>query len=82
MLILITDGRQSIDPGYTPLGLAVKPLQAQRVKILAVGIGKSIDKKELTSLTGNADDVLTVETFEEIDRLQRQLVSKTCQVRN
>lgn len=79
VLILITDGRQSRDPGYIPLEEAIKPLRTENVTILAVGIGRSIDERELRLLTGSTESVLLVQSFEALSGLVRQLVSKSCQ---
>ena len=78
VLILVSDGRQSKDPGYYPLPTAIKPLQAQRVKILAVGFGDNVNTSDLKVITGSNDHILSEQETGNIDRLQRELVSKAC----
>lgn len=79
VMILITDGRQSRDPGYLSLNEAIKPLRAQNITILAVGIGGSVDERELRVLTGNTENVFLVQSFGELPSLERRLVSRSCQ---
>ena len=78
VLILVSDGRQSKDPGYYPLATAIKPLQAQRVKVLAVGFGDNVNTRDLKVITGSNDRILSEQETGNIDRLQRELVSKAC----
>lgn len=76
----MSDGRQSEDPGHTPLSRAIKPLQGQRVKVLAVAFGGKVSTKNLEIITGSSDNILPEKEFDDIDRLQRELVSKTCKI--
>lgn len=80
VLILVSDGRQSEDPGYYPLATAVKPLQAQRVRIVGVGFGDSVDVENLKEITGSKDRILLDQEINDIDRLQMELVSKACEI--
>lgn len=79
-MVLVSDGRQSKDPGYYPLATAVKPLQAQRVKVIAVGFGENVNSKDLKIVTGSSDHILSEQETDNIERLQRELVSKACEV--
>ena len=74
----MSDGRQSKDPDSRPLKIAVKPLTGQRVKMIAVGFGDNVHTEDLTTLTGSADNILAEKVIGNIDRLQRELVSKAC----
>lgn len=74
----MSDGRQSKDPGHVPLSRAVKPLQGQRVKVIAVGFGDNVHTKDLEIVTGSIDNILSEKEFDDIDRLQKELVSKAC----
>ena len=80
VLILVSDGRQSEDPGYYPLATAVKPLQAQRVRIVSVGFGDSVGVENLKEITGSKDRILLDQEINDIDRLQMELVSKACEI--
>ena len=76
----MSDGRQSMDPGYTPLIRAVKPLQGQRVKIIAVGFGDRVNRKDLETLTGSANNIFTEKDSLDIDKLQEEVASKVCKI--
>lgn len=70
VLLLITDGRQSNDPGSIDLVDAVRPLRDQSIKVIVVGIGDDVDKDELRSIVQNPlDDLFLVESFEDLARL-------------
>jgi len=70
VLLLITDGRQSNDPGAIELVDAVPPLRDQSIKVIVVGIGDDVDKDELRSIVQNpVDDLFLVESFEDLTRL-------------
>lgn len=79
-MVLVSDGRQSKDPGYHPLSRAVKPLQGQRVKVLAVAFGDNVNTEDLKTVTGTTDNILAEKAFNDLDRLQRDLVAKACKI--
>ena len=76
----MSDGRQSKDPDSLSLVSAVKPLRGQRVKVLAVGFGENVNTQDLTIVTGSADNILSEKAVDDVDKLQRELVSKACKI--
>lgn len=76
----MSDGRQSRDPGYTPLIRAVKPLQDQGVKILAIGFGDRVNRKDLEILTGSVNNIFAAKDNRDIDKLQEEVASKVCKI--
>lgn len=76
----MSDGRQSRDPGYTPLIRAVKPLHDQGVKILAIGFGGRVNRKDLEILTGNVNNIFAENDNRDIDKLQEEVASQVCKI--
>ena len=74
-LVLITDGRQSGDPDSLPLSEAVKKLRNKKIKIVFVGIGADVDRRELKLL---ADDVFFVPSFQHLKQLESKIKSILC----
>ncbi|XP_032218274.2 uncharacterized protein LOC116601510 isoform X2 [Nematostella vectensis] len=79
VLVLLSDGRQSRDPGYTPLDQAIKPLIRENIAIRAVGIGKEIDERALQTLVSNRNDyIFRVGSFDALSKLHRSLSQSIC----
>lgn len=65
---MITDGQQTVDKGpYTPLKAASEGLQAQGVKIYALGIGKAVNLAELTAIASNFKYVFRADSFKDLE---------------
>lgn len=79
VLLLITDGRQSKDIQSMQLNSAVLPLRRQGVNVIAIGIGRSIDPRELRLLAGDPDNVLVSKSFEDLNRFVKRIIAKSCQ---
>lgn len=77
---MITDGRQSKDPGYIPVNQSMVPIRIKGIKTLTVGIGKDIDLTELKLITGDNKNVLIVGAFNELEGIVRGLVARSCSV--
>lgn len=78
-MVFLTDGRQSSDPGVTPLEEAVKPLIAQNVKIIVVGIGQEIDRRQLNILAnGQGRDITQIGSFDDLDKLKKSFSQTIC----
>ncbi|XP_048579525.1 collagen alpha-3(VI) chain isoform X4 [Nematostella vectensis] len=78
ILILITDGVQSKDPGYIPVSQAMHPIREAGISSLAVGIGKSIDFAELNQIAADANHVFIVGAFDELQGIVQGLVTRSC----
>ena len=79
VLLLITDGRQSRDNDAVPLDTAVLPLRRQGVNVVVVGIGRSIDPRELRLLAGDPNNVVVSKSFEDLNRFVKRLIAKSCE---
>ena len=79
-MVILTDGRQSQDPGSVPLKDAVRPLKQQGVRIYVVAVSSELDLKELYELTEKEEDVFTVIDFDDLAKMSNDTVQKICRV--
>ncbi|XP_076443657.1 matrilin-1-like isoform X2 [Babylonia areolata] len=78
VVILMTDG-QSRDPGSTVA--EAQKLRRQGVRVVALGVGESVDEQELQGVTGD-NEVVKVGDFTSLLNHTRQLASRACGVRD
>lgn len=76
--VLLTEGHQTRTFDAIPLRYAVEPLRRRRVNVFAVGIGKDVRYNELRSVTSSDQNVLLVETFDDLARIGEELSDKIC----
>ena len=65
-LVVVTDGKQPL--GRNPLGDAAKPLYQIGVKVIVVGAGENVNKRELGKLTSKPDNLFYSRTFDVLVR--------------
>ena len=75
-MVILTDGRQSQDPGSIPLKDAVQ----QGVRIYVVAVSSDLDPKELYKLTEKEEDVFTVIDFDDLAKMANDTAQKICHV--
>lgn len=75
---VLTDGRQTPDPDAVPLDLASEKLRRAGVHVIAVGIGRNVDKTELQLLTEKDKDVYITASFEELLSKVGRFTKSTC----
>ena len=81
-MIVVTDGKQTRDRGaFTPLTEASAPLKALKIKIYALGVGKSVDTNELQQIASSPDLVLTATSFKTLDEKLVDLRTAGCKGR-
>ena len=67
VLILMTDGTQSQDADAEDPNRIASEIRNKGIKLVIIGIGTGVDKKELLKLGGNhKEDIFTASTFEEL----------------
>ena len=65
--MVITDGKQTTDRGpYTPLQLVSSRLRNKGAAVFALGIGLSVDSSELEQIASSPENVITIDSFEEL----------------
>ena len=73
--IVLTDGR-SKNPRMT--ALEAGRLKSKGVKMIAIGVGRSVDDTELRSIASNAKNVFKVDTYGALEHILRSLDFVTC----
>lgn len=74
VLVLLTDGTQTQDPGNEKPGDVADELRDLGISIFTVGIGAGVQKQELLKISGGHDQSFTVSSFKEL--LNEKLVEK------
>ena len=77
-LVLLTDGTQTPAPDSIPLERAVTPLKSKKVARLALGIGDKISTAELRKVVDEDDDVMTVDSYDDLLSSLHLLSKKIC----
>ena len=79
VMIILTDGKQTVTNDSKTLDVAVRPLLEKNVTVFAVGVGKAIDLMELLLLVGgNEDNLFRAENFDKLAQDSIKLASQTC----
>ncbi|XP_032235489.2 coadhesin [Nematostella vectensis] len=77
VLVVITDGKTN--QRSEPYSSVLQPLKDKDVKIVAVGVGHSIGKKELDIIAlGDASNVFMLETFDDLVRRLNAIMNSFC----
>ena len=77
-LLLLTDGRQTPAPDSISMERAVKPLKDKKVARIALGIGNRISPSELRRVVDGDDDVVTVDSFDDLLSSMYLVSKKLC----
>lgn len=78
MIILFINGRQSTEYDSIPLSRVVVPLHNAKVKIFVIGVGSSVDPRELQVLVDDTADIFRVRDFDDLMRRRNNFIRKTC----
>ena len=80
LVILLTDGKQTIDdfmtPDYIPIEDTVQLLRSKSARIFAVGIGPSVDLTEMRMVTERQDDIFLATEFNDLV-IKADIIAKT-----
>lgn len=77
-LLLLTDGRQTPAADSISMERAVKPLKEKKVKRIALGIGSQISPDELRKVVDGDEDVVTVDSFDDLISSMHMVSEKLC----
>ena len=82
LLILLTDGSQTLDPEAEDPGKVSTELRKSGVNVIVVGIGSGTNRTELAHMAGGADNAFSAETFDVLigGDFVRKLTEKSCKV--
>ena len=79
VMVILTDGKQTVTSDSKTLDVAVRPLLEKNVTVFAVGVGKGFDINELLLLVGDsADHLFRAENFDELAKDSLQVAAQTC----
>lgn len=78
VLIALTDGAQTPDPGSLPLDEASQLLRDQGVKVYALGVGHQVNVTQLRSMVESNSDVFLVDSFVDLLRKSQSIAEKAC----
>lgn len=79
VMVILTDGKQTVMSDSKTLDVAVRPLQDMNVTIFAVGVGNAIDIGELLLLVGNnVENLFRAQNFNELAKDSLRVASQTC----
>ena len=78
--MLITDGTQTAAADAKGLKEASEPLRQAGVRVLAVGVGKGVDREELRLVTESDEDVVLVANFINLRLKLSNLISQVCRL--
>ena len=56
LLVLITDGKQTRDGDYTRPEEIAEQIRGKGINILVIGVGDSVDEKEMAAIAGPNDN--------------------------
>lgn len=77
--MLLTDGEQTDPDGTVNLRHASAPLRQQGVRLIAFGVGKSINVRELRLVVERDEDVVRVMKFDDLITKVRNYTTSLCQ---
>ena len=77
--MLLTDGEQTDPNGTVNLRVASAPLRRQRVRLIAFGVGKRINVRELRLAVERDEDVVRVMKFDDLKDKVRSYTKSLCE---
>lgn len=79
VMVILTDGKQTVTGDSKTLDVAVRPLREKNVTVFAVGVGKAIDINELLLLVGDdVENLFRADNFDQLAEDSLQLAAQTC----
>ena len=76
--VVITDGRQTTEGGFTRLSVASQGLKSKGVTVFVVGVGKNVDQGELRDMASGPSNVFTVASFTHLQELSPRITKTLC----
>ena len=78
VLVLITDGKQTLAPDAPPPQIALDALRQKAVRIYLIGVGDDLDHQWLRQLVQRDQDLMIAYDFKELFNRTRQVAQKIC----
>ena len=82
LLILLTDGSQTLEAGAEDPAKIADELRASGIKTLVVGIGQGVNNTELARISGAQKNAFTADSFDELieSEFVNNIVTESCNV--
>lgn len=83
IVLVMTDGRQTVDEGFLSSDIlhdAVQPLKDKGIRVISLGIGKGTLLFDLLTLASTDQDVYSAADFKELKNLVTELTERNCPV--
>ena len=78
VVIVLTDGVQTQEPGAVRLDEAAAPIHEQRARVFVVGTGSKISMNKLQMIAKDPANIFTVMSFENLETVTRDLAASAC----
>lgn len=76
---VLTDGEQTPAPGAMPLDRAAGLLKVAGVRLIAIGIGRSVKEEELKMIASSDEDVIITDSFDGLLAQVEPLTRSACE---
>ena len=78
VMVILTDGRQTIDSDTRPLDQVAANLRKLEIKTLVVGIGELADVRELRKMTTRDEDIFIARTLSALPNVIQPVAARIC----
>lgn len=78
VVIVLTDGVQTQEPGAVRLDEAAAPIHGQGARVFVVGTGSKISMNKLRMIAKDPANIFTVMSFENLETVTRDLAASAC----
>lgn len=78
VMVILTDGRQTIDSDTRPLDQVAANLRKLEIKTLVVGIGELADVRELRKMTARDEDIFIARTLTALPNVIQPVAASIC----
>lgn len=78
VVIVLTDGVQTQEPGAVRLDEAAAPIHEQGARVFVVGTGSKISMNKLQMIAKDPANIFTVMSFENLETVTRDLAASAC----
>ena len=81
LLILLTDGTQTLDDGAEDPGLITDEIRQSGISVLVIGIGPGTNHTELKKMAGGVDNAFSAKSFDELTggEFVSEVIKKSCE---
>lgn len=78
--IFISNNKSSSSDDLESLSTAVQPLHQRGVRVVAIGVGSSVDEKDLTAVVNRSKDAIFANSYEELLAQAQKVTMLACSI--